>query len=133
MGRLIDWCRHADIKLLPQREQGQSLVPLRRLSPAASPLSPILGNPGFSPGLQDGAFLTLIISGHYQASYFLVAGFWTTLQDLANSEGLFPFGLLKGPCSSSKQPRYPPTASPLLPIWATRVFPQVFGMGRFVL
>lgn len=54
------------------------------------PLVPLfLGNPCFAPGLQEGAFRSLLELGRYQASHFLLADTCPILQALMDVAGLF--------------------------------------------
>lgn len=121
LSRLVDWCRHYKTKLWTQLEQAQSGVPLSRappqikrhpligttarisarlmskasLSTQNSPLRPILGNPQFAPGLNDGIFRGLNGAGLYQASHFSSGGKWKSFSELTDPTGPFRLDFLR--------------------------------------
>lgn len=59
------------------------------------PLYPILGNPRFSPGVQDVVFRGLSGAGLYQASHFSTGGRWKTISELTYPLGLFRLDFLR--------------------------------------
>lgn len=66
------------------------LISMDKLSSLESPLSPILGNPHFTPGLWEGSFGSQIESGCFQTSHTLQhRGAWPLLQSLMDHNGPF--------------------------------------------
>lgn len=58
-----------------------------RLSSIQSPLIPILGNPGFPPGIAPGLFRNLLERGCFQTSHFLISDNWPTVSTLMQLGG----------------------------------------------
>lgn len=52
------------------------------LAPLPSPLTPVVGDPAFTPGLQDPKFLDLKRRERTQAQHFVVNGQWMTRQQI---------------------------------------------------
>lgn len=64
-----------------------NLISKTTISSPNSPLYPIIGNPLFTPGLQDGIFRKLGEAGIHSASHFSSGGHWKTYSELSNPTG----------------------------------------------
>lgn len=71
------------------------LISQAHISSHNSPLYPILGNPSFTPGLQDVVFRSLGGTGLYQASHFSTGGRWHTITELSDPAGPFQHDFLR--------------------------------------
>lgn len=71
------------------------LISKTAISSLNSPLYPVIGNPLFTPGMQDGVFRRLGEAGLQLASHFSSGGRWKTYTELADPNGEFHLDFMR--------------------------------------